>query len=156
MHTHPLLRRRDCLHALPRDPHTLLVYWELDGAKGRRARSLALGQPLRWVLRLTGPAGTRDLRVAVGDGRAYVPVDANASYQVSIGLAGQGPFLVVAEAPTVATPRSMPAPQGKPVWLPARGTDAAGRAMVPARPFDVEAYVSALDAAYGYLRHSPS
>jgi len=108
------------------------------------------------VLRLTGPAGTRDVRVDVGAGRAYVPVDANAWHQVSIGLAGRGPFLALAKAPAVATPRSMPAPQGKPVWLPARGAAAAGRARVPARPFDIEAYVRALDAAYGYLRHSPS
>lgn len=149
----PRLRGQDRVTALVRDPHTLFVYWTLNGPLGRTALAAAARRQGRWLLRLTEPEATRDIRIDASETKLYVPVDSNTCYRVAVGFASSDGFFPVAESTYVTTPRSMPSAEREIVWAYPKARGQASYLAAPIhrpRALDVEAYLRALEQTYGF------
>lgn len=149
----PPPQRTDRLAALTRDPHTLVVYWALNGPLGQAALASAGRRAGRWLLRLTDLTGTRHIRIDVHAGKQYVPVNSNASCHIAIGFACSDGFFPVLESAPVATPRAMPSMQATVKWAKPKARESAPKPAAPEpkpRPMHIEAYLRAIETAYGF------
>lgn len=94
----------DRVTILPRDPHYLFIFWELDGARAQEARN----QGGEWVLRIESV--TRDTTFDIYVGGAvcwYLKVAEGEEYRARIGVKhGDGRFFEVACSDTRRMPVS--------------------------------------------------
>jgi hypothetical protein len=102
----------DRLVVLPRDPHWLYVYWELQGGALDRLRfhhSAEIIDNARWVLRVRAANESRatfvdvDMRI----GQWYLHVTPATTFVIDMGLINQnGVFVEVLKGREVSTPRA--------------------------------------------------
>ena len=141
-------------------PHSIFVYWRLQGSLGTKAQRAARLRACRWLLKLDSQGTSRYVRVDLHAGKAYIPADSDTSYRVTLGFTSPDGFFPILEVPSLRTPPSLPSSQAQAVWaLPRRHYRQADRPPPEeelSSPFALEAYLTSQEQRYGFLATSGS
>jgi hypothetical protein len=111
----------DCLQAVPCNPTTLYVWWELGGKVGR-ALLERVDSDFRWVLRLAEvETGTEsDVEVDPRAGNHYLHVRSGERYSIELGVTGPGGYNAVCGKTGVKMPRKQRAGDSPVNWIDLR------------------------------------
>ncbi|HTL53985.1 MAG TPA: DUF4912 domain-containing protein [Planctomycetota bacterium] len=105
---------QDRITILPRDPHYLFIYWELDGQRSKDAR----GRGGEWVLRIESLTRSTSFDIYVGGAVSwYLKVSEGEEYLARIGIKhGDGQFFEVAASDARLMPVSLLSQDASETW----------------------------------------
>lgn len=104
-------RGEDRITAIPRDPQSVFVYWELNGPRSAEVVR-ELGPECQWILRVLNISdGTsRSIPVARESANYYLDLTAGETYGFELGVRSQGKWRTVCRTERVQMPQGIPSP----------------------------------------------